>query len=277
MPFRTPLATVLILAGIAATVVSAVDAAEPKPPARIAAASQPAVRRDRAAPVDGGRTLSPSEAQALVDAPISRNYVPSKFLSRYGQPRNWQPRNYGPTDVGGRGTATGRGISQVPDEPLTTTTLYGGYSSYFSPLGFGYGYGGWSGPGGLYGFGYAAPFQTVFAGYGAYAGIGGPVGFPLGIRSSFYWPRYFAPVYSPYYAYGSPYFSPYYSYGVYGYPYYSYLRPTPGYLPSYSYFMYPGVGGLYVPPGYFGFPSYFGYGGYGIPSGYYGYGGAFYW
>jgi len=54
-----------------------------------------------------------------------------------------------------------------------------------------------------------------------------------------------------------------YSYGVYGYPYYSFYRPSLAYS-------------WWGPPGMVG-PSYFGYGGYGLPYGYYGYGGAFYW
>lgn len=307
---RTPLATFVILAAAFAFCGASLDAAERQQQARPAsAASQPAarlVRRYQSAPVEVGRTVSESDAQALVNAPISRNYVPDGFYKRHAE-----PRNFGPTDVGGRGTATGRGISQVPDEPFTNTTLYGGYDSYFTPRG----YVGGMGTGGLYGFGYGwgyGPYQAVVGGYGGIGG--GPIGFPYGIGSGLYGPRYFAPywyypartgfsVYNPYFYYGNSYYGGYsapawtgfggfgypysatafggfaypYAYGVYGYPYYSYLRPTQMYLPTYSYFMNPGMGGLYVPPGYYGFPGYYGYGGYGTPLGSYGYGGAFYW
>lgn len=245
--------------------------------------------------------ISSSDAQALVNAPIARNYF---------------PRNYGSTDVGGKGTAIGSGIPQVPAEPATITTLYGGYGNYASPQSVGYGAG--FGPSGLYGAGYGwgyGPYQGMAGGYASYSGIGGgPAGFPIGIRSGLYRPRYFYPywyypartgfsVYNPYFYYGNSYYGGYsapiwsgyggfgfpnsfgayagfgypYNYGVYGYPYYNYMRPTHAYMPSYAYFMYPGVGGLYVPPGYFGFPGYYGYGGYGMPLGSFGYGGAFYW
>lgn len=276
------------------------------PPAASSPTTTKVIRRWQTAPVEVGRTISESEAQALVNAPISRNYVSSGFYSRYAK-----PRNYGATDVGGRGTATGRGISQVPDEPFTTTTLYGGYSQYFTPRGY---VGSAMGTGGLYGFGYGwgyGPYQMAVGGYGGIGG--GPIGFPYGMGAGLYRPRYFAPywyypartgfsVYNPYFYYGNSFYGGYsapawsgyggfgfpysatfggfgypYSYAAYGYPYYSFMRPTQTYLPTYAYFMYPGVGGLYVPPGYFGFPGYYGYGGYGTPLGSYGYGGAFYW
>ncbi|HUY87812.1 MAG TPA: hypothetical protein VMV10_03665 [Pirellulales bacterium] len=304
--FRTTppaIAVILIVGGLLTTFGAEALAAERAQASNpSAAASQPAtrvIRRYRSTPVDSGRTVSESQAQALVNAPTSRNYVPVEFLSRYQE-----PRNYGPTDVGGRGTATGRGISQVPDEPFTNTTLYGGYDRYFSPMG----YGGGVGTGGLYGFG---------NGWG-----NGAFGSPYGLGWGMYGSRYFPPswyypgrtslsVYNPYFYYGNSYYGGYsgsawagfgrfgfpysatavggfgnpyayggfgypYAYGVYGYPYYGYLRPTQLNLPTYS-FMYPGAGGLYVPPGYFGFPGYYGYGGYGMPLGSYGYGGAFYW
>ena len=263
MSRQTLLSTVLMLAAGAASGSERLGAGEPKPAANPPAiASRPTarvVRRYRSAPVAAGRTVSESEAQALVDAPISRNYISSGFA-----PRSAPTRNYGPTDVGGRGTATGRGISQVPDEPFSTTTLYGGYSHYFSPLG----YGSLLGTGGMYGFGWGFGYRPMWY-------------FPAGIGAS----------YNPYFYYGSSYYgglgvppwSGYggfgypYSYAAYGYPYYSFMRPAQMYFPTYAYFMYPGVGGLYVPPGYFNYPGYFGYGGYGAPLGFYGYGGAFYW
>ena len=260
----TLLATLLILAGGAAIGSDSLAAAErPQATKRPAAASQPTariVRRYRPAPVVAGRTVSESEAQALVDAPISRNFVSSGVASR--QTPN---RNFGPTDVGGRGTATGRGISQVPDEPFTTTTLYGGYSHYFSPLG--YGYGGLFAPGGLYGWGWGYRPSWYFPG-----GIGASLYNPYFYYGSSYYGGIGAAPWGGYGGFGYP-----YSYAAYGYPYYSFMRPTQMYLPTYAYFMYPGVGGLYVPPGYFGFPGYYGYGGYGTPLGSYGYGGAFYW
>ena len=222
----------------------------------------------------------------MVNAPIARNYH---------LPRNNSPRNYGPTDVGGRGTGIGRGISQVPDELPTIRTIYGGYDRYFGMPG-----------GGMQGLAYSAGFAPTLG--------GGPIGSPVGIRSGIYHPRYFAPywysplrgglsVYNPYFFYGNSYYGGYsspfytgfggfgfpysfgayrafgypYSYGVYGYPYYNYLRGSYAYMPSYAYFMYPGLGALYVPPGFYGFPGYYGYGGYGMPLGNFGYGGAFYW
>ncbi|HVX63989.1 MAG TPA: hypothetical protein VHC19_25425 [Pirellulales bacterium] len=236
-------------------------------------------------------TISSSEAQALVNAPIARNY----FL-----PYNDLPRNYGPTDVGGRGTGVGLGISQVPDELPTVRTVYGGYDRYFGVPG-----------GALQGLAYSAGFAPTL---GSPTWGGGPMGSPVGIRSGVYHPRYFAPywysplraglsVYNPYFFYNNSYYGGYsspfymgfggfgfpnsfgayrafgypYSYGVYGYPYYNYLRGSYAYMPSYAYFMYPGLGALYVPPGFYGFPGYYGYGGYGMPLGNFGYGGSFYW
>ncbi|HVW39219.1 MAG TPA: hypothetical protein VHB99_18010, partial [Pirellulales bacterium] len=170
-------------------------AAERKQPSAPAAASSPTttkvIRRWQSAPVEIGRTISESEAQALVNAPISRNYVPSGIVPSGFYSRYAQPRNYGATDVGGRGTATGRGISQVPDEPFTTTTLYGGYSHYFTPRGY---VGSAMGTGGLYGFGYGwgfGPYQMAIGGYGGIGG--GPIGFPYGMGSGLYRPHYFAP------------------------------------------------------------------------------------
>jgi hypothetical protein len=151
--------------------------------------------------------ISSSDAQALVNAPIARNYF---------------PRNYGSTDVGGKGTAIGSGIPQVPAEPATITTLYGGYGNYASPQSVGYGAG--FGPSGLYGAGYGwgfGPYQGMAGGYASYSGIGGgPVGFPIGIRSGLYRPRYFYPywyypartgfsVYNPYFYYGNSYYGGY--------------------------------------------------------------------
>ena len=228
MSRRTLLSTLLILAGAAALGSNSLAAAERQPAAKPpAAASQPTariVRHYRPTPVVAGRTVSESEAQALVNAPISRNYISGGFASR--QAPN---RNYGPTDVGGRGTATGRGISQVPDEPFTTTTLYGGYSHYFSPLG--YGYGGLFAPGGLYGWGW-------------------------GYRPSWYFPGGIGYPYS-YAAYGYPYYSFMRPAQMY-FPTYAYfMYPGVGgvYVPP-SYFGYPGYfgyGGYGTPLGFYGY------------------------
>lgn len=273
----------LLLLGCAAIVSAEVDAQVRTAggPSSTTARSSRVSRIVRQYASQAPSVLDASEAQMLVDAPITRHYQ--------------LPRNYGPTDVGGRGTAIGSGISQVPDEAPTIGTIYGGYDSYF----------GW--PGG-------APSALAYsAGFAPSLG-GGPVGLPIGIRSGIYHPRYFAPywyaplrtgywVYNPNFFYGNSYYGGYsspfytgfggfgfpysfgayrsfgypYSYGVYGYPYYNYLRPSYAYTPTYAYFMYPGQGALYVPPGFYGFPGYYGYGGYGMPLGNFGYGGAFYW
>lgn len=173
------------------------------------------------------RAVSSSEAQALVDAPIARNYL---------------PRNYGPTDVGGKGTAVGNGIPQVAAEPTTLTTFYGGYGAYAWP---------WR-PGPRFGYpSYGYPFfgPQIYYGNWRYGGYGAP--FYSGF-ARFSYPYNYGAL-----GYGYP------SYGclrpTYAYPANAAYALYPGvgglYVPP-GYFGFPGhygYGGYGIPPGNFGY------------------------
>ena len=272
--------TAALIVCLLATAAGAAAGQEPRPRkyARTAATAQGStkvIRRYVSEPVEIVEGLSSSEAQALVDAPISRNYL---------------PRNFGPTDVGGKGTATGDGIPQVPSDLAIITTVYGGVGgfgggrggwiggagpAYGGVLGRGSwgggwgggwggvvaGYGGYASPVGIraagYGWGYG-PYQRSAGAYAGFSGIGGgPVGYPFGFNSGVYQPRYFAPywysplragygVYNPGFYYGNSYYGGYGAPGWTGYSGFGF----PNSFASFGSFGYPYAYGVYGYPYY---------------------------